>query len=128
MDAATPDKAPLLDVTRFGYFKVLGKGVLPSSKPIVVKAKAHIEDCGEEDQRSWRCRRAYRLGYVFDLFSHYLDLIYWISIRMLLKLNILYDDIDLEFESDVLDRFFVLIRDECVVDQQSRANPSLVFP
>ncbi|XP_009377153.2 60S ribosomal protein L27a-3-like [Pyrus x bretschneideri] len=31
-------EAPLLDVTQFGYFKVLGKGVLPS-QPLVVKAK-----------------------------------------------------------------------------------------
>uniref|UniRef100_A0A1D1XTB8 60S ribosomal protein L27a-3 n=1 Tax=Anthurium amnicola TaxID=1678845 RepID=A0A1D1XTB8_9ARAE len=31
--------APLLDVTQFGYFKVLGKGALPPSQPIVVKAK-----------------------------------------------------------------------------------------
>ncbi|KAG6512407.1 60S ribosomal protein L27a-3-like [Zingiber officinale] len=31
--------APLIDVTQFGYFKVLGKGWLPQSRPIVVKAK-----------------------------------------------------------------------------------------
>ncbi|KAM1111952.1 hypothetical protein ACFX2I_044888 [Malus domestica] len=31
-------EVPLLDVTQFGYFKVLGKGVLPS-QPLVVKAK-----------------------------------------------------------------------------------------
>ncbi|XP_078444807.1 large ribosomal subunit protein uL15x [Wolffia australiana] len=31
--------APLVDVTHFGYFKVLGKGALPVSQPIVVKAK-----------------------------------------------------------------------------------------
>ena len=31
-------EAPLLDVTQFGYFKVLGKGVLPS-QPLVVTAK-----------------------------------------------------------------------------------------
>lgn len=31
--------APLLDVTQFGYFKVLGKGILPEGKPIVVKTK-----------------------------------------------------------------------------------------
>jgi len=36
--AGGADKAPLVDVTQFGYFKVLGKGKLPS-KPIVVKAK-----------------------------------------------------------------------------------------
>ncbi|WRX19469.1 Large ribosomal subunit protein uL15/eL18 - like 6 [Theobroma cacao] len=33
------DSAPLIDVTQFGYFKVLGKGVLPENQPIVVKAK-----------------------------------------------------------------------------------------
>ncbi|XP_008784311.1 60S ribosomal protein L27a-3-like [Phoenix dactylifera] len=31
--------APLIDVTQFGYFKVLGKGMLPPSLPVVVKAK-----------------------------------------------------------------------------------------
>jgi large subunit ribosomal protein L27Ae len=36
--AGTADKAPQIDVTQFGYFKVLGKGRLPE-KPIVVKAK-----------------------------------------------------------------------------------------
>ncbi|KAK1359665.1 Large subunit ribosomal protein L27Ae [Heracleum sosnowskyi] len=34
---ASADKAPVLDVTQLGYFKVLGKGSV--SKPIVVKAK-----------------------------------------------------------------------------------------
>ncbi|KAF8390489.1 hypothetical protein HHK36_025015 [Tetracentron sinense] len=38
-DKASPDNVPLLDVTQFGYFKVLGKGVLNCSQPIVVKAK-----------------------------------------------------------------------------------------
>ena len=37
-EAASADKAPVVDVTKLGYFKVLGKGALPS-KPIVVKAK-----------------------------------------------------------------------------------------
>ncbi|XP_027121444.1 large ribosomal subunit protein uL15x [Coffea arabica] len=32
-------KAPLIDVTQFGYFKVLGKGALPENQPVVVKAK-----------------------------------------------------------------------------------------
>ncbi|KNA24920.1 hypothetical protein SOVF_011230 [Spinacia oleracea] len=32
-------KAPVIDVTQFGFFKVLGKGVLPNSQPVVVKAK-----------------------------------------------------------------------------------------
>lgn len=31
------DKAPVLDVTQLGYFKVLGKGAIPSA--VVVKAK-----------------------------------------------------------------------------------------
>ncbi|MCL7050699.1 hypothetical protein MKW94_020886, partial [Papaver nudicaule] len=38
-DKASADKAPVIDVTQFGYFKVLGKGVLPDNQPIVVKAK-----------------------------------------------------------------------------------------
>lgn len=32
------DKAPVIDVSRAGYAKVLGKGVLPS-QPVIVKAK-----------------------------------------------------------------------------------------
>eukprot|EP00252_Welwitschia_mirabilis_P016666 TRINITY_DN3688_c0_g4_i3.p1 TRINITY_DN3688_c0_g4~~TRINITY_DN3688_c0_g4_i3.p1 ORF type:complete len:146 (+),score=12.79 TRINITY_DN3688_c0_g4_i3:207-644(+) len=36
--SVSPDKAPLIDVTQFGYFKVLGKG-RPLSQPLVVKAK-----------------------------------------------------------------------------------------
>ena len=32
-------KAPVIDVTQFGYTKVLGKGMLPPQRPIVVKAK-----------------------------------------------------------------------------------------
>nr|XP_016512859.1 PREDICTED: 60S ribosomal protein L27a-2-like [Nicotiana tabacum] len=31
--------APLIDVTQYGYFKVLGKGVLPENQAVVVKAK-----------------------------------------------------------------------------------------
>ncbi|CAA3020309.1 60S ribosomal L27a-3 [Olea europaea subsp. europaea] len=38
-DAASMDKVPVIDVTQFGYFKVLGKGVLPENQPVVVKAK-----------------------------------------------------------------------------------------
>ncbi|KAG5602439.1 hypothetical protein H5410_033809 [Solanum commersonii] len=37
--AANKGTAPLIDVTQFGYFKVLGKGVLPTGQPVVVKAK-----------------------------------------------------------------------------------------
>ncbi|GAV64599.1 Ribosomal_L18e domain-containing protein [Cephalotus follicularis] len=33
------NQVPLIDVTQFGYFKVLGKGVLPLNQPFVVKAK-----------------------------------------------------------------------------------------
>ncbi|KAB2041959.1 hypothetical protein ES319_D02G183800v1 [Gossypium barbadense] len=36
---ANKDSAPMIDVTQFGYFKVLGKGVLPQNQPMVVKAK-----------------------------------------------------------------------------------------
>ncbi|KAJ6805073.1 putative 60S ribosomal protein L27a-3 [Iris pallida] len=36
---AGPGSAPMIDVTQFGYFKVLGKGMLPEGKPVVVKAK-----------------------------------------------------------------------------------------
>merc|ERR1712196_373296 len=35
--------APVIDVTKLGYFKVLGKGVLPSI-PIVVKARYFSKD------------------------------------------------------------------------------------
>lgn len=37
--ASSDDKVPMIDVTQFGYFKVLGKGMLPPSQPVVVKAK-----------------------------------------------------------------------------------------
>jgi large subunit ribosomal protein L27Ae len=37
-EAATAEAAPVVDVTKLGYFKVLGKGALPD-KPMVVKAK-----------------------------------------------------------------------------------------
>jgi len=36
--ANVKDKAPVIDVTKAGYFKVLGKGVLPA-QPLIVKAK-----------------------------------------------------------------------------------------
>ncbi|KAL5717123.1 60S ribosomal protein L27a-3 [Ranunculus cassubicifolius] len=38
-DKATPTNAPVIDVSQLGYFEVLGKGMLPPSQPIVVKAK-----------------------------------------------------------------------------------------
>jgi large subunit ribosomal protein L27Ae len=37
-DGAKSGKAPVIDVTKFGYFKVLGNGRLPSI-PLVVKAR-----------------------------------------------------------------------------------------
>ena len=37
------DKAPVLDVTKAGFFKVLGKGKLPTV-PLVVKAKYFSKD------------------------------------------------------------------------------------
>lgn len=36
--ARDDDKAPIIDVVRAGYYKVLGKGVLPK-QPVIVKAK-----------------------------------------------------------------------------------------
>jgi len=41
--AKSGDKAPVLDVTQMGFFKVLGKGKLPSV-PLVVKAKYFSKD------------------------------------------------------------------------------------
>ncbi|CAM6002648.1 unnamed protein product [Sphagnum balticum] len=38
LHAANKDRVPVIDVTKSGYFKVLGKGFLPS-QPLVVKAK-----------------------------------------------------------------------------------------
>ncbi|KAK9289621.1 hypothetical protein L1049_007779 [Liquidambar formosana] len=38
-DKASKDNILMIDITQFGYFKVLGEGVLPNSQPIVVKAK-----------------------------------------------------------------------------------------
>jgi len=35
---SSKDKAPVIDVTKAGFFKVLGKGLLPE-QPVVVKAK-----------------------------------------------------------------------------------------
>lgn len=38
LHAANTDRVPVIDVTKAGYFKVLGKGFLPS-QPVVVKAR-----------------------------------------------------------------------------------------
>ncbi len=40
---AGSELAPVIDVTKLGYFKVLGKGTLPSI-PLVVKAKYFSKD------------------------------------------------------------------------------------
>jgi large subunit ribosomal protein L27Ae len=39
LDKDSKDNVPLLEVTQVGYFKVLGKGILPKNQPAVVKAK-----------------------------------------------------------------------------------------
>eukprot|EP00472_Partenskyella_glossopodia_P002732 CAMPEP_0197517110 /NCGR_PEP_ID=MMETSP1318-20131121/2082_1 /TAXON_ID=552666 /ORGANISM="Partenskyella glossopodia, Strain RCC365" /LENGTH=85 /DNA_ID=CAMNT_0043066407 /DNA_START=306 /DNA_END=563 /DNA_ORIENTATION=+ len=36
--AGEGDKVPVIDVTKAGYFKVLGKGKLPE-QPVIIKAK-----------------------------------------------------------------------------------------
>merc|ERR1712128_169835 len=36
--AKNTDKAPVIDIVRAGYYKVLGKGILPK-QPVIVKAK-----------------------------------------------------------------------------------------
>ena len=53
----TAAKAPVLDVTEHGFYKVLGKGGLPEGKPLIVKAKffsklaeARIKAAGGECQ------------------------------------------------------------------------------
>eukprot|EP00466_Bigelowiella_natans_P011710 jgi/Bigna1/50066/estExt_Genewise1.C_650094 len=42
-DAGPKDKVPVIDVTKAGFFKVLGKGKLPS-QPVIVKAKFFSKD------------------------------------------------------------------------------------
>ncbi|CAK9188322.1 unnamed protein product [Ilex paraguariensis] len=39
-DKANQSNVPMIDVTQFGYVKVLGKGVLPSDQPMVVKVSS----------------------------------------------------------------------------------------
>jgi large subunit ribosomal protein L27Ae len=36
---ASEKSAPIIDITKLGYFKLLGKGRIPADKPLVVKAK-----------------------------------------------------------------------------------------
>ncbi|GFZ12007.1 ribosomal protein L18e/L15 superfamily protein [Actinidia rufa] len=63
-EKATSDNVPMIDVTQFGYFKVLGKGVLPENRPVVVKAKLVSKTAEKEDQGGrWR-RCSHRLGYI----------------------------------------------------------------
>ncbi|MFS7986072.1 putative ribosomal protein L18e/L15P [Helianthus anomalus] len=38
-DKASADKVLVVDVTQLGYFKVLGKGMVPPLQPVVVKEK-----------------------------------------------------------------------------------------
>ncbi|CAK9251397.1 unnamed protein product, partial [Sphagnum jensenii] len=40
---AGAEEAPVIDVTKLGYFKVLGKGVLPAV-PLIIKAKYFSKD------------------------------------------------------------------------------------
>ena len=42
-NAKEGEKVPVIDVTKAGYFKVLGKGVLPK-QPVIVKAKFFSKD------------------------------------------------------------------------------------
>ncbi|KAJ4974146.1 hypothetical protein NE237_007320 [Protea cynaroides] len=57
-DKASPENAPLIDVTQYGYFKVLGKGVLPASQPIFLKTKlvskvAEKRKGNRKERRRW---------------------------------------------------------------------------
>ncbi|KAL1544901.1 60S ribosomal protein L27A [Salvia divinorum] len=47
-DKASKDNAPLIDVMQFGYFKVLGKGLLQEGKPVVLKAKLVLKNAGKK--------------------------------------------------------------------------------
>merc|ERR1712060_375702 len=51
-------QAPVLDVTKAGYFKVLGKGRLPS-QPLVVRARFISKLAEKKNQRGWRSCRTY---------------------------------------------------------------------
>ncbi|KAH7532459.1 hypothetical protein FEM48_Zijuj04G0022200 [Ziziphus jujuba var. spinosa] len=41
--AGNENKAPLINMTQFGYFKVLGKGLLPTTQPIIMKTKVVLK-------------------------------------------------------------------------------------
>ena len=49
--ANTGDKAPVIDVTRHGIFKVLGKGDLPS-RPVIVKARFFTKRAEEKIKKA----------------------------------------------------------------------------
>lgn len=44
---AKSDKVPVIDCTRAGFFKVLGKGLLPK-QPVIVKAKFFSREAEEK--------------------------------------------------------------------------------
>ncbi|KAJ6749940.1 hypothetical protein OIU85_000556 [Salix viminalis] len=44
-DKATKDTVPVIDVTQFGYFKVLGKGFLPREPTHRCQGQACVKDC-----------------------------------------------------------------------------------
>jgi large subunit ribosomal protein L27Ae len=49
--ATVTDKAPVIDVVRFGYHKVLGKGLLPK-QPVIVKAKYFSHKAEEQIKKA----------------------------------------------------------------------------
>ncbi|GAY65518.1 hypothetical protein CUMW_241750 [Citrus unshiu] len=55
---ASKDNVPMIDVTQFGYFKVLGKGLLLENQLVVVKAKLFSKIAMKklkkaDDSKSW---------------------------------------------------------------------------
>ncbi|KAJ4973582.1 hypothetical protein NE237_006756 [Protea cynaroides] len=55
-DKASPENAPLIDVTQYGYFKVLGKGCCTASQPIVLKTML-VSKVAEKRKGSHKERR-----------------------------------------------------------------------
>ena len=53
--AKDTSKAPCIDLTEFGIFKLLGKGQLPN-QPIVIKCRYVSEISRDENQGGWRRR------------------------------------------------------------------------
>ena len=58
--AKDTSKAPVIDLTDHGIFKLLGKGQLPK-QPVVVKAR-YLQARREEDQGGWRRLPPHRLS------------------------------------------------------------------